>query len=106
MRSYADTTHYSPIGPSWHKMEERPVQAIRCHRGRFPRVDLMRSLPRLREIKPDGRHLLQAFEGMQIRIISIRKNIERGEYSIKAKQVAEKITKDVPCDLLHLWTNH
>ena len=102
MRSYNEMAHDFPIGPSFHAKEIRPFHVVCCNRGRLARGDLTCWLPQLWEAQSGGRPLVQALEGIERRIVSLRNNIERGNYSVEAEQIAEKIVKDILFGFLHL----
>jgi anti-sigma28 factor (negative regulator of flagellin synthesis) len=61
----------------------------------------MNSSPRPREIQPAGKLLAQTFEVRETRIVTLRRKIESGYYSVEAEQVAEKIMKDLLLDFFH-----
>jgi flagellar biosynthesis anti-sigma factor FlgM len=95
MRSYRDTAH-SPVGPSSPQVGTRPAQEMKIGRSqeRVTHADRMSPSPRLWEIRQAGQILAQTFEVRETKIVTLRREIESGHYSIKAEQVAEKIVQD------------
>jgi anti-sigma28 factor (negative regulator of flagellin synthesis) len=76
----------------------RTIPALERRIGRTQRrvtqVDQLTFSPRLREIQQAGQMLIQMIEIRDTTVVALRKDVETGQYSIKAEQVAEKLMQD------------
>jgi anti-sigma28 factor (negative regulator of flagellin synthesis) len=98
MRSHGDAARTS-VGLPLPQMKMTPTQEMKRSPGRPTPVDQMSSSPRLREIQQAGKLLAQTFKVRETKIVTLRRKIESGYYSVEAEQMAEKIMKDLPLDL-------
>jgi flagellar biosynthesis anti-sigma factor FlgM len=99
MRSHGDTAHHPPVGPSSPQMRTIPAEGMLSEQGRLIQVDQVTSAPRLREIQQASKLLARTSELRETRIVALRRDIERGDYSIEVEQIAEKIMKDLLLEL-------
>ncbi len=95
MTSYDRTANAQVAMPA---PEVRTIPALERRIGRSQRrvtqVDQLRFSPRLREMQQAGQMLSQIIEIREIKVVALRNDVETGQYSIKADQVAEKLMKD------------
>lgn len=95
MKSYGDTSN-PPVAMS--SPQVRAISALEIQIGRTQRrvtqVGPTRSSPQLWEIQQAGSMLRQTINIRETKIVALKKDVESGEYSIKAEQVAEKLMKD------------
>jgi flagellar biosynthesis anti-sigma factor FlgM len=66
---------------------------------RLTQVDQLTFAPRLREIQRASKLLARTSELRETKIVALRRDIESGDYSVEAEQVAEKIMKDLLLEL-------
>jgi flagellar biosynthesis anti-sigma factor FlgM len=99
MRSHDDTAHHPPVGPSLPEIRTILAEGMQSAPGRLIQVDQVSSAPRLREIQQASKLLARTSELRETRIVALRRDIESGDYSVEAEQVAEKIMKDLLLEL-------
>jgi flagellar biosynthesis anti-sigma factor FlgM len=99
MRSHGDTAHHSPVGSSLPQMKTIVAEGKLSAQERLTQVDQLTFAPRLREIQRASKLLARTSELRETKIVALRRDIESGDYSVEAEQVAEKIMKDLLLEL-------
>jgi flagellar biosynthesis anti-sigma factor FlgM len=100
MKRYGDMAN-PPVAPSSPQVRMMPALEIQKgrFRGRVTQVDQMSSSPQLWEIQQAGQMVAQTLDIRETKIVTLRKDVESGQYSIKAEQVAEKLMQNHLLDL-------